>query len=647
MEIRKAELNDLNDILNIEKTSFDSSRQSSYTSLKHSLKTTNQNVYLATLNDITVGYSIIFKYKEMNRIYSIAVSSDYRNQGIGRALMLHMIEESRNQGVNKISLEADAMNLQLIKFYESFGFRNIKELKDYYNPNQPAYRMHLEFESNLLFKKKNIVNYVVTDTELPWLKQIENIKIIDAESYLSDEKYQKMKGVRIFNLCYSYDYQSLGYYVSLLAAARLHRVIPNVATIRDFSDQVIIKSIGEEAFNQIQKTFYNLNTNNISIVSYFGYTPVKKYQKLIKSLYQLFESPFIKFTFEKGLYWKIERVDPISISDVEADEFVKEAAVHYFNQKRFNISRFKEYKYDLAILIDPNESSPPSDKIALTKFKIAADKMGFYTDFITKDDYHRVSEFDALFIRTTTNVNDYTYQFSRYAYAEGLIVIDDPWSILKCSNKLFFTESMKKFNIPVPKTIFVSHKTDLLCLENELGYPMILKQPDSAFSMGVFKVNNKEQLLDKLNNLFTKSDLIVAQAFIPSSYDWRVGVLDGKPLFVCKYHMAKNHWQIINWNSKTKRDQSGASEGISVEDAPAKVILYALKAAMAMGDGFYGVDLKVSEDNVYVIEVNDNPNVDYGIEDEILGDELYKKIIRTIYQRIEDSRNDNLVKNTK
>jgi glutathione synthase/RimK-type ligase-like ATP-grasp enzyme len=58
-----------------------------------------------------------------------------------------------------------------------------------------------------------------------------------------------------------------------------------------------------------------------------------------------------------------------------------------------------------------------------------------------------------------------------------------------------------------------------------------------------------------------------------------------------------------------------------------------------MGDGLYGVDLKILGDKVYVIEVNDNPNIDAGVEDEILGKELYKKIISSFITRIEMSRN--------
>ncbi|TVP86107.1 MAG: GNAT family N-acetyltransferase [Acholeplasmataceae bacterium] len=640
MLIRPATPEDLNTLWEIEKASFDKVRRMSFESLKHSLKTKNQDVFLVESDGLPVAYAILFRYQNTHRLYSIAVLEHYRSQGIGKTLMNHMLGVSKTQGFSRITLEADATNHDLLRFYESFGFKVVKELKDYYGPALPAYRMSFDFEVDMPAKRRAMVNWVVTDLDLPWLKTIDDIHLIDAETYINDERFQRMRSVRIFNLCASYDYQSLGYYVSLLASARLQRVVPNVATINDFSDRLIIGSIGDEATHLIQTALRNLKSDSIELVSFFGHTPFKKYQKLIRALNQLFESPFLVFTFVKSRTWKIEKVQPIPISEVEADAFVKTSAIQYFKQKRFNVSRFKDYQYDLAILIDPDEVNPPSDKIALTKFKIAADRMGFFTEFITKDDYHRINEFDALFIRATTNVNDYTYQFSRYAYSEGLIVIDDPWSILKCSNKLFLTESMRKSGISIPKTCIVSRKSKLDDLINTLGMPIILKQPDSAFSLGVFKVGTRELLQEKLDYLFSMSELVVAQAYIPSDYDWRIGVLDGVPLFACKYHMAKNHWQIINWQSKNKKDQTGLVDSFRIEDVPAEIIDHAIRASKAMGDGFYGVDLKVFGKDVYVIEVNDNPNVDYRIEDHILGDDLYRNIIRAIYRRIEDSRNN-------
>jgi glutathione synthase/RimK-type ligase-like ATP-grasp enzyme/ribosomal protein S18 acetylase RimI-like enzyme len=639
IQIRAALLSDIGFLLELESSSFRPSRKANEVSIKNSILSKHQMVMIIEKDSFPIGSATIFKHANSYRVYSIAIHPSNRGFAYGKKLMDYIINMAKSEKKQIISLEADATDIHLMKFYESFGFKVKKELHDYYGEGEPAYRMQLILDNETFLRRRKLSNIVVVDQEISWLKKISNIHLISAESYISDEKYQRAKGVRIFNLCSSYEYQSLGYYVSLLAQARLQRVIPNVATIKDFQEAEIIETIGDEANHLIQKSLKHLNSSTFTIQSYFGLTPIKKYDKLIKALYQLFEAPFLEFYFEKTIEWNLKKVTPIPFSMIDTELNLEVYAEHYFNQKRFSISRFKDYPYDLAILIDPEEKMPPSDKIALSKFKVAAEKIGFYTEFITKDDYHRISEFDALFIRTTTNVNDYTYQFSRYAYAEGLAVIDDPWSILKCSNKLFFAESMKKVGVLVPKTIFISKKTSDLDITKVLDYPIILKQPDSAFSLGVFKVRTKEELDEKLFQLLQYSELVVAQEFIKSDFDWRIGIIDHKPIFACKYHMAKNHWQIINWQSKKVKDKEGTVEAFKIEDVPQNVIDTATKAAMAIGDGFYGVDLKESQGKIYVIEVNDNPNVDYRKEDQILRDDLYKKIIKTLFYRIENARN--------
>jgi len=168
--------------------------------------------------------------------------------------------------------------------------------------------------------------------------------------------------------------------------------------------------------------------------------------------------------------------------------------------------------------------------------------------------------------------------------------------------------------------------------------PVILKQPDSSFSKGVIKVKSSNELEESLNTMFKESDLVIGQEFMVSQFDWRIGVLDQKPLFACKYYMAKGHWQIYNWNSDPK-NMEGNSETLPLDQVPDKVITTALKASRLMGDGLYGVDLKEIDGEVFVIEVNDNPNIDNGIEDKILGEDLYKKIINSFIKRIEVARN--------
>jgi glutathione synthase/RimK-type ligase-like ATP-grasp enzyme len=101
--------------------------------------------------------------------------------------------------------------------------------------------------------------------------------------------------------------------------------------------------------------------------------------------------------------------------------------------------------------------------------------------------------------------------------------------------------------------------------------------------------------------------------------------------------MARGHWQIYNWEGK-KEEMEGDFEAVPLHLVPQKVIKTAVKAASLIGDGLYGVDLKEINNEVFLIEVNDNPNIDAGIEDKLLGDEIYNRIIRTIFDRIETSR---------
>jgi glutathione synthase/RimK-type ligase-like ATP-grasp enzyme len=209
---------------------------------------------------------------------------------------------------------------------------------------------------------------------------------------------------------------------------------------------------------------------------------------------------------------------------------------------------------------------------------------------------------------------------------------------LRCSNKIFQNERLKQNKIKTPATVILAKSTYQKSKPLHLNFPLVLKQPDSAFSLGVEKVNNTDELDQALQRLFKISDLVVIQEFMPSEYDWRIGVLDQKPLYACKYYMAKNHWQIYDWNTPNKENW-GASETLAVEDVPEIVVKTAVKAASLIGDGLYGVDLKMVNGEVYIIEINDNPNIDEGIEDQVLKDEIYNRIMKSLFNRIEINRN--------
>jgi glutathione synthase/RimK-type ligase-like ATP-grasp enzyme len=476
---------------------------------------------------------------------------------------------------------------------------------------------------------------IVVDNPRKWELDIPGVSVISARSYLTDDQYGTLRNAKVYNLCRSYRYQTSGYYVSLLASARNHKPIPNVLAIQDLKSQSIIRIVSDELDDLIQASLKPIQSDRFTLSIYFGKNLAKRYDKLSRRLFSQFQAPLLRAEFvrKEGL-WILRSLQPIASSEVPEDhrEFVSEMAQEFFKKRNLTVVK-KEARYDLAILVNPEEELPPSDEKALQRFERAADGLGFYTERITRDDSTRINEFDALFIRETTSVNHHTYRIARKAAAEGLVVIDDPESILKCTNKVYLAELLRMHHIPAPETVILNHDNIHLAPQ-KLGFPCILKQPDSSFSHGVVKADNEEEYERVTEMLFEKSDLLIAQKFLPTSFDWRIGILNNKPLYACKYHMARKHWQIYE-RSGDGKTYAGEADTLPVEEVPQYVVKNALLAARLMGNGLYGVDMKEIDGKAYVIEVNDNPSIDAGCEDEVLKEKLYQAIMEEFLNRIE------------
>ncbi|WP_299757199.1 RimK family protein [uncultured Pontibacter sp.] len=483
---------------------------------------------------------------------------------------------------------------------------------------------------------------IIVDHPKDWEEAIEDTEVVDAQTYLTNSTYTDIRSARIFNLCRSHRYQSAGYYVSLLAEARGHKAIPSVTTMQDLKSPTIVRAITVEIEDLIQKSLAGLRSDSFTLSIYFGQNLAHKYEKLCKALHDHFQAPLLRAQFVRKDHWVLQSISQVPINEVQDEhrKYLKRFAKAYFARHRFSGARINRKAYDLAILVDPEEKAPPSNSRAIQHFVEAAESMGFYTELITKDDYRRLPEFDALFIRETTAVNHHTYRFARKAFADGLVVIDDPVSILRCTNKVYLAELLAKAKVPTPKTMII-HKDNKDKVEEELGLPCVLKKPDSSFSQGVVKAKDRQSLKEELDKMLDDSELIIGQEYTPTDFDWRIGVLDKQPLYACKYYMAKGHWQIYNWNGKKKQDEEGDGEVIPFEEVPFHVLHTALKAANLIGNGLYGVDVKEIDGKAYIIEVNDNPSIDAGVEDKILKKGLYTSIIKSLKQRIDNHKNGN------
>lgn len=478
--------------------------------------------------------------------------------------------------------------------------------------------------------------FIVVNHPENWELKLENVEIVSAQAYLTNPDFAQIKKARIFNLCKDYSYQSRGYYVSLLAEARGHLAIPTVKNLVDLREPKLVKIVSDEFDDLIQKSLKNIKSQEFTLSIYFGQNVAQKYKELSWMFHRHFQIPFLRVKFNFTTKWNIKSIRAISEAEIPEDHkpSMHEFAVQFFAKKRYDTPKPSSAEYDLAILVNPEDPAPPSNPKALKKFSELAEKMGFYVEIVSPRDLSRLSAFDALFIRQSTEVNNEAYAFARKAQQEEIAIVDYPDAILKCCNKVFMAEALHNAGVPTPKTIIV-HKDNKNTILEVTGLPVVLKSPDSTFSFGVKKATTPEEYQELVSAMLKKSELIIAQEYSPSDYDWRIGILDDKPFYACRYYMAKGHWQIYNWDASEKDDQDGNADCLPIEQVPKKILEVALKSAKIMGKGLYGIDVKEVNGKPLVIEINDNPNIDFGVEDGYYGDQVYMDILSALKNRLE------------
>jgi glutathione synthase/RimK-type ligase-like ATP-grasp enzyme len=281
----------------------------------------------------------------------------------------------------------------------------------------------------------------------------------------------------------------------------------------------------------------------------------------------------------------------------------------------------------LGIFVNRQTLSSSEQLTSLVKCRDVAESMGHTVEFIFPVDIKKIPKLDALFIRANTDPMNTTYVAARTASMYGIPVIDDAHSIRVCADKINMYMHLMKRNISLPRTRFL-RKKDLDAdygngLFEELGSPLVLKEPSTSFSARVEKVSTVPELLKIARRFFKLSDWIVAQEYIESRFDWRIGVLNGEFLYACRYIIP----------SETFKIQASVNghivycdvESVPAEHVPSGVIRLGIEAGSAIGAGLYGVDIKESNGKLYVIEVNDNPSLEGG--EDVHYPDMFHKIV--------------------
>lgn len=481
---------------------------------------------------------------------------------------------------------------------------------------------------------------IVVDRLEDWAPYYPTDDLLTVEEYLTRRNKRTQKKIQVINLCRDYAYLGTGYYCSLLAEARGHRVIPSIRSINDLANHHYYRLYDNDLDKDLGKHLEKCGpSETLTVRIFFGRVPYPPLEKLARRLFELYPCPILSVVFKRAQRWEIAGIEPAALAGLNEDEQTLFAsAIDAYSRKIWRKPRTrKQFRFDMAILCDPDEKMPPSDAKAIRNFIRIGNELGIDVDVIDKNDYARLLEYDALFIRETTAIDHHTYRFAKRAESEGLVVLDDPDSILKCTNKVFLADLLSTHDIPMPKTELLMRDKPLAfeTLEQTFGYPVVLKIPHGSFSRGVVKAHDRVELERHCRQLFQESAILLLQEYVLTDFDWRIGFLNNRPIYACKYFMVRGHWQIYEYDNAKPQGKSGGFATLGIHEVPKDVIRTAGKAVKLIGDGLYGVDMKQIGGRNVIIEINDNPSIDSGVEDLYLGDGLYRIIMEEFIRRLE------------
>ncbi len=137
MLFRKMEESDLDEVCAIERDAF--SEPWSKAAFIESLSGDNNHFFVVDIEGTIAGYCGYYEAAGEGYICNVAVSANFRRQGIGYKMLQGLIRHAQDRGVYSLTLEVRKSNLPAINLYKKLGFIEAGIRKDFYTrPTEDA-----------------------------------------------------------------------------------------------------------------------------------------------------------------------------------------------------------------------------------------------------------------------------------------------------------------------------------------------------------------------------------------------------------------------------------------------------------------------------------------------------------------------------
>jgi hypothetical protein len=157
-----------------------------------------------------------------------------------------------------------------------------------------------------------------------WKPHFPEYPVMLARDYLTRAPESRGGQLRVINLCRSHRYLSVGYYCSLLAEARNHKVVPTVRTLQDLSRKSIYSLDTEDIDRKVAKVLgrkrSGLHPTAFEMTVFFGQCAPREMQEIAQQLFSIFRAPLFKVEFKLSGQWRIDALKPLSLQALTPEQ---------------------------------------------------------------------------------------------------------------------------------------------------------------------------------------------------------------------------------------------------------------------------------------------------------------------------------------